>query len=107
MKSAAAGLLESDSQVQFCIDLALAFFHLFRGSFKICLMLYCFGKQIWGKSGMVLCFAFFDQSIPLNLNKIRSNRYNRASSKLAKAHLESRHRKTTGSDFKDSPNKVV
>ena len=64
MKSAAAGQLESDSQVQFCIDLALAFFHLFRGSFKICLMLYCFGKQIWGKSGMVLCFAFFDQSIP-------------------------------------------
>ena len=27
-------------------------------------MLYCFGKQIWGKPGMVFCFAFFDQSIP-------------------------------------------
>ena len=26
--------------------------------------------------------------------------------KLAKAHLESRHRKTTGSDFKDLPNKI-
>ena len=27
--------------------------------------------------------------------------------KLAKAHLESRHRKTSGSDFKDSPNKII
>ena len=33
------------------------------------------------------------------------NIYNRQSSKLAKAHLESRHHNTTGSDFKDSPNK--
>ena len=32
--------------------------------------------------------------------------YVRASSKLAKAHLESCHRKTTGSDFKDSPYKI-
>ena len=45
-------------------------------------------------------YSLFELSTPNN-----STYYNRASSSLAISHLSSRHRETTGSDFKDAPNK--
>ena len=68
-------------------------------------------QNCWGLIWVQIVCKVYQQTTLVNKEKkvglvFGNVNYNRASSKLAIAHLESCHRKTSGSDFKDLPNKI-